>query len=235
MPGPAVILREIHRLRRYTRDLQDRIEQGPRHLRARQANVAKQEEALTQGQEEIKKLKVLQRDKESTLKTKNQNIAKHEKQLNQAASKKEYDALKLEIANDRKDVSRLEDEILDTMGAIEEKTAQLPELEKAVKQAKADLAQYEGESGARLTALAEERAKALAELAEIEKTIPANVRETYDRMTRKEGEYALAPVVNRSCEACFTEITAQGYNELLAEMFVQCKMCGRMLYLPAQT
>ncbi len=235
MPGPAVILREIHRLRRYAKDLQERIDQGPRHLRARQANIARQEEALANGQEEIKKLKVLLRDKEGALKTKNQNIVKHEKQLNQAASKKEYDALKVEIANDRADVSRLENEIIDMMGTIEDKTAQLPELERAVKQAKADLAQYESESRARLATLTEERAKVLSELAKVEKTIPADVRETYDRMTRKDAEDAMAAVVNRSCEACYTEITAQGYNELLAEHFVQCKSCGRMMYLPASS
>ena len=233
MPGPAVILREIHRLRRHAQDLQDRVARGPIQLRAQQANVGRQEEALLQGQEEIKKLKITIRDKEGSLKTKNQNIVKHEKQLNQATSKKEYDALKLEIEHDRKDVARLEDEILDAMGAVEEKTAQLPELERAVKQAKADLASYESESGPRLAALAEERDRTLQQLAEVEATIPPNVRETYDRMTRKMGEDALAPVVKRTCAACYTEITAQGYNELLAEQFVQCKSCGRILYLPA--
>jgi predicted nucleic acid-binding Zn-ribbon protein len=232
MPGPAIILREIHRLRRYAKDLQGRVEQGPRQLRAQQANVGKQEEALRLGQDEIKKLKVSMHEKEVSLKTKNQQIGKHEKQLNQAASKKEYDALKLEIANDRKDVARLEDEILDAMGAVEEKAARLPELEGAVKQAKADLANYESESGARLAALAEERDKTLRQLAEVEATVPPDARETYERMTRGQGEDALAPVVNRTCAACYTEITAQGYNELLAEQFVQCKSCGRILYLP---
>jgi uncharacterized protein len=233
MPGPAVLMREIHRLRSHAKDLHDRINRGPIQLRAQQANVSKQEETLRQGQDEIKKLKVTMHDKEVSLKTKNQNIVKHEKQLNQATSKKEYDALKLEIEHDRKDVARLEDAILDAMGAIEEKTIQLPELERAVKQAKADLASYESESGTRLAALAEERDRALRQLAEVEATIPPDVRETYDRMTRKMGEDALAPVANRTCAACYTEITAQGYNELLAEHFVQCKSCGRILYLPA--
>jgi predicted nucleic acid-binding Zn-ribbon protein len=226
-------MREIHRLRSHAKDLQDRINRGPIQLRAQQANVTKQEEALRQGQDEIKKLKVTMHDKEVSLKTKNQNIVKHEKQLNQAASKKEYDALKSEIEHDRKDVARLEDAVLDAMGAIEEKTAQVPALEKAVKQAKADLASYESESGTRLAALAEERDRALRQLAEVEATIPPDVRETYERMTRGQGEDALAPVLNRTCAACYTEITAQGYNELLAEHFVQCKSCGRILYLPA--
>jgi uncharacterized protein len=234
MPGPAATLREIHRLKRYARDLQDRTEQGPRQLRAQQAHVARQEEALRQGQEAAKKLKVSIHEQEVLLKGKNQQIAKHEKQLDQAASKKEYDALKLEIATERKEVARLEDQILDRMAEAEERAAQIPELEKAVRQAKADLESYERDSGARLAALAQERDAVLKQLAELEATLPPDVREGYERLVRGRGEDALAAVQNRTCQACYTEITAQAYNELLAERFVVCKSCGRILYLPQQ-
>jgi predicted nucleic acid-binding Zn-ribbon protein len=234
MSGAATILREIHRLRRHAVELQGRVEQGPRMLRAQQGNVTKKEEALRQAQDEIKKLKVAIHEKEVSLKTRNQQIVKHEKQLNQAAGKKEYDALKLEIETDRKEVPKLEDAILDAMAEVEDKTARLPEWEKALQQAKADLAAYERDSGARLAALAEEREKVLRQLAEIEASIPPDVREPYDRITKVRGEDALAAVVDRTCSACYTEITAQGYNELLAERFVLCKSCGRILYLPAQ-
>ncbi len=232
MPGVATVLREIHRLRRLAADLQGRVEQGPRLLRAQQGNVAKKEEALRQAQEDIKKLKVTIHQQEVSLKTRNQQIVKHEKQLNQAASKKEYDALKLEIETDRKEVPKIEDAILDAMAQVEDMTARLPELEKAVQQAKADLAAYERDSGARLAALAEEREKALRQLAEVEASLPADVREPFERITKARGEDALAAVTDRTCSACYTEITAQGYNELLAERFVLCKSCGRILYLP---
>jgi uncharacterized protein len=234
MPGAATILREIHRLRRHAAELQNRVEQGPRMLRAQQANVAKKEEALRQAQDDLKKLKIVIHEKEVSLKSRNQQIVKHEKQLNQAASKKEYDALKLEIANERKEVARLEDEILERMAEAEERAAQLPELEKAVRQAKADLEAYQRDSGQRLAALAAEREAVLKQLAEVEATVPPDVREPYERLVRGRGEDALAPVEGRTCSACYTEITAQGYNELLAERFVQCKSCGRILYLPGQ-
>jgi uncharacterized protein len=234
MPGAATILREIHRLRRHAAELQNRVEQGPRMLRAQQANVAKKEEALRQAQDDLKKLKIVIHEKEVSLKSRNQQIVKHEKQLNQAASKKEYDALKLEIENDRKEVPKLEDAILDAMAEAEDTAARLPEWDKALQQAKADLAAYERDSGARLAALAEERERVLRQLAEVEASIPPDVREPYERLTKARGEEALAAVVDRTCSACYTEITAQGYNELLAERFVLCKSCGRILYLPGQ-
>jgi predicted nucleic acid-binding Zn-ribbon protein len=234
MSGAASILREIHRLRRHAGELQDRVEQGPRQLRAHQASVTRQEEALRQAQEGIKKLKVAQHEKEVSLKAKHQQIKKHEDQFKTASTRKEYDALRSEIEAERKEISKLEDATLDVMGETEEKAAQIPVLEKAVQQAKADLAAYERDSGPRLAALAEERQKVLRQLAEVEATVPADVREPYERLTKARGEDALAAVVDRTCSACYTEITQQGYNELLAERFVLCKSCGRILYLPGQ-
>ena len=89
MPAPAVILREIHRLRRFAKDLQTKIDQGPRTLKAQQARVARQEDILRQAQEGLKRLKVTIHDKEVTLRTALQQITKHEKQQNEAASKKD--------------------------------------------------------------------------------------------------------------------------------------------------
>src|SRR6516164_3382003 len=129
MPGPAAIFREVHRLRRYARDLQEQIERVPRQLKAQQAKVARQEELVRECQEAIKHLKVQAHEKEVTLKTTHGQIAKHQKQLNEAASKKEYDALRLEMDNDREKCRRLEDEILAGWAEREEREARLPELE----------------------------------------------------------------------------------------------------------
>src|SRR5262249_49506834 len=132
MPGPATIIREAHRLRRHAKDLQTRIEQGPRMLKAYQANVVKQEEGLQQAHETIKRLKVSIHEKEVSLKATRQQAAKYEKQLNTAESKKEYDALKIEIANAQNQAQRLEDDTLNAMMDMEERSAQVPQLEQTV-------------------------------------------------------------------------------------------------------
>ena len=41
----------------------------------------------------------------------------------------------------------------------------------------------------------------------------------------------MSGVQGRTCTACYTEITAQNYNDLLQGNFVICQSCGRMLYL----
>jgi predicted nucleic acid-binding Zn-ribbon protein len=232
MPGPAPIFREIHRLRRHARDLQARIEQGPRALKAQQARVAHQEEGLRQAQEALKHLKVTVHSKEVTLKTTNQNVAKYEKQLNEAAGKKEYDALKTEIATARKAVLALEDEILDGMAETEDKTAQLPELEKALQRAREDLAKFEREQESRQAGFAEQLRQTQQAIATVEATLPAEVKPMYDRLAGARGDEALSGVQNQTCVACYTQITSQNYNDLIRGNCVLCKSCGRFLYLP---
>ena len=133
MAGPAATFREIHRLRRFARDLQEQIDRTPRQLQLRQAQVRRQEDLYKQTQEAIKRLKVAMHEKEVSLKAKHGQVAKHERQLQEAASKKEYDALRSEVAADKAACQALEDEILAALGESEEKAARLPELEQAIR------------------------------------------------------------------------------------------------------
>jgi predicted nucleic acid-binding Zn-ribbon protein len=232
MPGPAVILREIHRLSRHAKELEREIERSPRLLKAQQTKVARQEETLREAQESLKHLKVAIHDKEVTLRGKNQEITKHERQLNEATSKKEYDALKAEIASERNACRKLEDDILNDMALSEERAAQLPELERAVQRAKDEVAQFDTANQARAADLKKELSQVSQNLQDIEATLPPDIQPTYQRLVTARGEDALAPVQNRTCTACYTEITAQNYNELVQAQFVLCKNCGRILYLP---
>src|SRR5262249_1560107 len=155
-------------------------------------------------------------------------IAKYQKQLSEAAGKKEYDALKAEIATAQKACDRLEEEILEGMAQTEERTAQIPELEKAVKKAKEELAQFERDSETRRAGYAEQLRQTQQQLAEVEATLSGDVRPQYQRLLTAKGEDAMAGAQGRTCTACYTEITAQQHNDLLREQFVLCKNCGRM-------
>ncbi len=232
MSGPAELLREIHRLRRFTRDLQEQIDRAPKQLKAQQTKVARQEAIQHEAQEALKKLKVSVHEKEVTLKTTHAAITKHKGQLNAAASKKEYDALAHEIAAEQALCVKLEDEILTAMTAIDERTSQLPELEKNVQKAREEYKQFQTGAGERTAALVQQLKETNAKLKEIEPNIPADIRTQYNRIVGGQGADAFAAVVNHNCTACNTGITAQQSTELLMSNFVACKSCGRMLYLP---
>jgi uncharacterized protein len=234
MATTAELMREIHRLRRFARDLQEQIDRAPVQLKAQKAKVARHEKAATDNQDAIKKLKVTIHEKEVTLKTTHAQIAKHEKQLNEATSNKEYDALKIEITADKETSQALEEEILTAIGESEERGAKVAELDAAVRTAKAEFVKWESESGARLATLQQQQAEAQAKLKEVEASVPKDVRPSLERMVRGKGVEAFAAVESRGCASCRTEIIAQQYNELLMGAFVVCKSCGRILYLPEQ-
>jgi uncharacterized protein len=230
MATPVEVLRECHRLRKHAKELQAEIDRLPRQLKAQQAKVARQEELRQEAQESLKKLKVLQHGKEVQLKETQTLVAKHERQLNEAGSKKEYDALKAEIASEQAKSKQLEDEILAAMEEVEQKAAGQPEFDKAVKQAKQEAADFEKNAQTRQASLAEQLAQAQASLKEAESGLPEDVRQQYARLVTAMGEEALSAVKDRVCVACNTGITAQNSNDLTAGRLVACKSCGRILY-----
>jgi predicted nucleic acid-binding Zn-ribbon protein len=231
MSGPAVLIREIHRLRRNIRELQEQIERAPRQLKAQQAKVARQEELQREGQEALKKLKVAIHEKEVSHKATHGTISKHLKQMEKAESKKEYDALQLEIKQEREQAAKLEDEILAAITETEERTAQLPLLEQNVQKAKKEFAEWEAGAKDRLANFETQLAEAQAQLKTVEAQLPQNVLSLYHRVVNAMGPEAMSPVEGNICVACSTEITAQTRNELMMENFVMCKACGRIIYL----
>jgi predicted nucleic acid-binding Zn-ribbon protein len=232
MARPGPVFREIHRLRRFARDLQEQLDRIPRQLKIHQVRLARQEQALHDTKEAIKHLKVTASEKEKAFKGKHEAIDRFQLQLNQSTSKKEFDALQLEIAHARTESSRLEDEILAALTESEETAARIPELEKAVKQAREELAKFEAATGPRKADLEAQLAEASGKLKTVEESIPDDLRSQYKRTIVSLGADGLAAVRDGVCESCHTEITAQALHELKLEMFLQCRSCGRILYLP---
>jgi predicted nucleic acid-binding Zn-ribbon protein len=231
MTAPGAILREIHRLRKNAKDLQAKIELGPRQLKAQQDKVTRHEQLLKEAQDRLKHLKVHTHEKEVSLKSTDQTVKKYEGQLSGIMSKKEYDALRTEIQHARDQAGKLEDEILEVLTQTEEQAAKIPELEKALKEAKAQADTFTQEYEARMADYTRQRAAALQELAQIEASLPEDIRPLYERLIKLKGEDAISAVESRICVACYTEITAQQQQDLLRGMWVLCKNCGRIVYL----
>jgi uncharacterized protein len=231
MAGPSAIFREIHRLRSHAQDLQSRIDFAPKQLKAQQNTVAKYEETLHEAQETIKKLKVGVHEHEVSVKACQAQIKKYEQQLADITSKKEYDALRHEIAGVKDKIRAIEDEALTVMGEVEEKTAQLPVLDAAIKQAKKEFAEFERDYQERLDSWVQQRTEVDKKVAEQEANLPKDIRIQYERNIKSMGASALAAVEGRTCTSCYTEITEQLANNLHMEQVVVCRSCGRYLYL----
>lgn len=232
MSGVSQSLREIHRLRKHARDLQAEIDRAPVQFRAQKNRLAKCEAAFAEAQDALKHLKVTTHEREVTLKSTHQQIARYEQQTNEVTDSKAFEALKHEIAAAKQKAQTLEDAILDGMAQAEDQATRQPELEAAAKKVKVDFATFEGEQKERLSRLSEQLRTALGQLKEAEERIPDEFTPHYQRLVNAYGADALAAVEGKSCTQCHTQITTQQNHDVLTGRFVCCTSCGRGLYLP---
>ena len=228
------LLRELHRLRKLIREAQNEVERGPKVQKLQQAKLAAQERVLADAKDELKKRKAGILTGEAQIKSLNQALSKHEKQLNDLTAQRDIEAKQHEIANTKALIAKQEDEVLEAMADVDERTAKLPEIEAAAAKARADYASWEKDAVERLARLKETAAEATKSLAAEEAKIPQGIRGQYDRLVKAHGADAMAPVEGQSCSYCRVGLTAQTYSDLQhGADIIFCRNCGRALYFPA--
>jgi len=226
------LLKELHRLRKLIRDAQAEIERAPKVLKAHQTRLANQEKALADARDALKHRKADILTGEATIKSLNQSLAKHEKQLDTLTDPRQIEAKQRDIANTKETIAKTEDDVLAALTDVDERTAKIPDLEAAVTKAKADFAAYEKDAAERLVRLKDEVKTATAALAVEEAKIPPAIRGQYDRLIKAYGADAFAPVENQTCVHCRVGITTQGLADLRqGSQFMCCRNCGRAQYL----
>jgi uncharacterized protein len=227
------LLKELHRLRKLIRDAQAEIDRGPRVMKAHQTKLATQEKAVADAKDALKHRKADVLTGEATIKSLNQSLGKHTKQLDSLTDPRQIEAKEHDIANTKELIAKTEDDLLAAMTDVDERTAKIPELEASLTKAKADFKVYEAEAAERLARLKDEVKAATAALTEEEKKIPPATKGIYERLVRAHGAEALAAVENQSCSHCRVGVTQQQMADLRqATEFHTCRNCGRLMYVP---
>lgn len=224
------ILRECHRLRRHLRDLQAEIDRGPRVLKAEQAKLAAAKQAHKDAYDILKKQKLKQKDDEGALKQVETHLDKLFKRSMEVTTMKEMEATRQETATYNAKKGELEDTILTTIADIEERTADLPNVEQRWKDAQAEFAQYQVDAKDRLDRLLADQKHSTDELARFEGQLPDEMKGQYARLVKSYGPEGLAAVHGRVCQQCRTALTEDRQHQLAAGVFVCCSNCGRALY-----
>ena len=133
--GPAV-LRTLHRIHRQLTDLKERLDRGPKHIRAAEANIEHREELLSQVKAEAKNLRMAADQKQLQLKSHEDKVQELRRKLNAASSNREYQALLEQIAADEMANSVLTDEILEALEKIDAFQKDIAEAEAGLAAAK---------------------------------------------------------------------------------------------------
>ena len=120
MSVTAAALRELHRIHQQLAELRDRLERGPKQVRAREANVAQLEARLAEARDKAKQTQMAVDRKQLDLKSGEQKVVDLRVKLNTANSNREYQALLEQIAAAEMAGSVLSDEILEGMEKVDQ-------------------------------------------------------------------------------------------------------------------
>jgi predicted nucleic acid-binding Zn-ribbon protein len=184
MSVTAAALRELHRIHQQLAELRDRLERGPKQVRAREANVKQLEVRLTEARDRAKQTQIALDRKQLDLRSGEQKVIDLRVKLNAANSNREYQALLEQIAAAEMAGSVLSDEILEGLEKIDQLGAATKEAEKNLGAGKQEMekARHAVESSA--ATIRSDVARLEGELAEAEKALPADLKADYQRVVR---------------------------------------------------
>ncbi|MES2793250.1 MAG: C4-type zinc ribbon domain-containing protein [Planctomycetota bacterium] len=222
---------ELHSLYTRLRTVENQLQSAPRQIKARQQISATKQAEIEATKEKIKKLRASADQSNLQVKTNEAKVLGLKVKLNQAASNREFDALRAQVEADEMANSVLEDEIL----AAFEKLDRL----------KDDLTQYESElvvlkaaevKLAQELAAAEEGLKTRVSefqtyIKRAEEVIPSDIELVYRRMVQAQGPDAFAEVEGNQCQNCFVSLPAQTLMELRSGKILFCKSCRKLIHL----
>jgi len=231
MAVTAAALRELHHLHQQLTELRDRVERGPKQIRARDANVAQLKAKVEEAKARAQETQMAINRKQLDLKAGEQKVVDAKVKLNGASSNKEYQALIEQIAAAEMAGSVLADEILESMEKIDGLQVAVKEAEKGLAASTQELEKTRQSIEAAAASLRTDIADYEARLAKAEAELPADFKVDYQRVVRGKGANGLASVDDNVCGACGQQITLNMQNELRLARPVFCKSCGCLLYL----
>jgi len=228
----ATTLRTLHSIHRQLSDLKERLDRGPNLIRVHQANVKHAEDELAQLQHDLKALRIAADAKQLQLMAGEEKCERLRRQLNEAGSNREYQALKDQIAATEMVNSVLADEILDSLERIDVLAEGIGRVETTVAEARKRSAQSGEEIRQQEPLIRADIKRLELEIGQCEATLPDDFRQAYNRVLRARGEDAMAPVEGEYCGGCNQHVPLNLINEAMLSRPIFCNSCGRLLYIP---
>jgi len=219
---------KIDGLRAQDESLENKVQGKTRDLESLKSSLAAAKAALQSRLAKRKELELTAEESEKIVK-------KHQAELNSLKSNDAYKAMLVEITNAKREVRKIEDEILEVMESIEsaEKDYKAKEQKEKSEEGilKGEIQKLEAERSAIIQA---EKSKA-EERAAYAQTIPEKLRNLYEAIRQKRGTMVLVPIIESNCSGCRMSLTPNLANEVRKKKrIVRCETCSRIVYLPEE-
>ncbi len=159
-------------------------------------------------------------------------VQKHQSQLLSLKSNKDYRAMDLEIQVLKQKNRDLEDQVLECMVGIEEKTALTNEAKRVLAEAEAKVKGEEQVVEGKVREIEALIQKLAGERKTLASGLDPDVVDRYDRVLANKRGVSVVKVVNDICQGCNMRVTRQTLSTLKKTAdIVLCDHCSRILYL----
>lgn len=226
------ILGTLHRMHRQFADLLERLQRGPKKVRAAENRVEELQKLFDVAVKRVVDLRVATDEKQAALDASEKNIQRRSSQLMEAKDNREFQNLKDQVAAEKAACGVLEDEILEAMDRMELLKEESEEVKRELQLGKSQLAKITREIAEEKQFAEEEIRRIKVEFYAEEKNLNGDFLENYKRIFASKQFDTLAPIEGSKCTGCHTKIPLELIARLGQHHPVLCLTCGRMLYLP---
>ena len=180
---------------------------------------------------ELKELESKRKKKERELETEDENIKKSEEKSMQVKTNEEYQASLKEIETRKKNLTFIEDKIIEAIESVEEKKKANEEVEREAANIKKEYENFKKETVNQLNEFNGKITEKKKEKEDILSKMPENIVTKYKELKYNREGKVIVPIKDLVCQGCYMSIMPQMYYELKkGEKVETCPSCLRFIY-----
>ena len=213
-------------------ELKARIDAVPVQIQALRNDLEAEKKQASAAKAEATRLQVAKKEKENELQSKEDGIAKHQKELNAVKSNEAFKALIAEIEKAKEEKGKVEDEILVLMEQADQVAKAEKEEQKKLKDVEAKVQAKVQELEGVKAGLEKDHAGRRAERDAVAAQVAAELLGKYEKVRANKKGIAVVALKGHSCGGCNMRITPQLFVEIKrGDRLVVCEGCGRILHI----
>jgi predicted nucleic acid-binding Zn-ribbon protein len=213
-------LGELERSKDYLPDMMDNLRR----------EIKETEELYQRADKELSEARVLQKNLELEVATKQEELKKLQGQMMSIKTNREYDALISQIDTVKEAINEKETEILELIEKVENLESSIDDYKKKAEETQkqnekqlAILQEKMDSVGSKIDAKLDERNNIIVR-------VPRQTMSVYERVRKNRGGDVVVPVRKRACGACYKALPPHMIQEIKrGDRLITCDNCGRML------
>lgn len=214
------------------RSIDDRLKGLPVELEEQRGAVRRLEDLVSRQRASLAEAERLLGVQEQDVAARNENLSKAKSKGAKAKNAREAEAAERELESVRRSIKDGETHRDALKERLEKMRGGLGEPEKALEEAKAELAAAEAALEGKLAALREERTGVVSGREVFAKQIHKDHMRIYDRIVKGKPP-AVCEAVSGVCSACRMSVAPQRYAQIQRGEILNCQSCQRFLYTKA--